>query len=136
MERHVLIIDDNEAHAETLAEALTRPGVRCSVATSGQAGIALLREDPADIVITDLVMPDMDGFRVLAEAKAIDESVEVILVTAHGSIESAVEAMKRGAAEYVTKPVNVEELRTKFDKQLEKQSLSRENRELHTALDR
>ena len=136
MESHVLIIDDNEAHAETLAEALARPGLRCSVATSGRAGLDAMREDPVDIVVTDLVMPDVDGFRVLAEAKTIDESVEVILVTGHGSIESAVEAMKRGAAEFVTKPVNIEELRTKVGKQIEKQRLTRENRELHHLLDK
>ncbi len=136
MESHVLIIDDNEAHAETVAEAIGKPGVRCTVATSGRRGLEILREDPVDIVVTDLVMPDVDGFKVLANAKAADDSVEVIVVTGHASIESAVEAMKRGAAEFVTKPVNLEELRTKVAKQVEKQRLKRENRELRDALDK
>src|SRR5262249_60521756 len=96
----------------------------------------LRRYDPSDMVVPDLAMPDVDGLKVLTEAKAIDESVEVLVVTGHGSIESAVEAMKRGAADFILKPVNIDELRAKVGKQVEKQGLSRENRELHHLLDK
>lgn len=132
----ILIIDDNETHNLALEEALSRVGYRCQTASTGRDGLKILAKDPLDIVLTDLRMPDVDGLAILKAAKEKDPAIEVIVVTGHGSVESAVAAMKDGAADYLTKPVNLEEVRTKVAKQVEKQALSRQNQELKEVLEK
>jgi two-component system response regulator HydG len=136
MKPRVLIIDDNEAHAEAVEEALDRVGYECVTALTGTKGIEVLNGEGADIVLTDLKLPDLSGIEVLKRAKASDPLVEVIVITGHGSVESAVAAMKEGASDYLTKPLNMEELRTRVAKQVEKQRLGRENRALQEVLDK
>ena len=91
----VLIIDNDQSHAETVAESLERVGCHCRVATSGSEGARLIEEAPFDVVITDLVMNDIDGLGILARAKADQPDAEVILMTGHGTVPSAVEAMRQ-----------------------------------------
>ncbi|HZZ71050.1 MAG TPA: response regulator, partial [Pirellulales bacterium] len=86
----VLIVDNDEAHAQAVAESLERVGYQCQVATSGAAGAAQIEHENFDIVITDLKMNDVDGLEILSRAKEFQPDGEVILVTGHGSVPSAV----------------------------------------------
>ena len=107
----VLIVDNDQAHAETVAESLQRVGFRAHVATSGGEGARLIEEREFDAIITDLKMNDVDGLRILELAKTSQPDTEVILLTGFGSIPSAVEAMQKGAFNYLTKPLDMGQLR-------------------------
>ena len=122
----VLVIDDNEAEAEAAAEALERIGCRCRIAVSGNEGLEIIRDGEVDVVLTDLIMHDVDGLRVTAETKRFWPEVEVLVLTGHGSVDTAVAAMQKGAMTYLEKPVNVEVLRTQVSKAAEKQRVVRE----------
>lgn len=131
----VLIVDNDAAHADVVAESLQRSGLSCQVATSGAKGAELIKQGHFDVVVTDLVMPDVDGLGILARAKEAVPDCEVILMTGHGSVPSAVEAMRCGAFNYLLKPLNIEQLRTITAKAAESTSLRRANEELQRRLD-
>lgn len=131
----VLIIDNEQSHAETVAEALERVGFHPRVATSGVEGAKLLEESPFDLVITDLVMNDIDGLEILKRSKADQPDAEVILMTGHGTVASAVEAMRRGAFNYLLKPLDIAQLRASAEKAVESSRLKRTNVELNRRLD-
>ena len=131
----VLVIDDDAAHARSIGEALEAfGGYGARIETSGRAGLEALAEEQPDIVLTDLRMADVDGMEILAEARKA-AGTEVIILTGHGSVESAVEAMGAGAAHYLTKPVNIAELRQVLARTVERQALARRNSELEARLD-
>jgi two-component system response regulator HydG len=130
-----LIIDNDQDHAETVAESLKRIGCRCQVATSGNRGAEAIRQTPYDVIITDLVMNDIDGFGILDLAKSEQPDAEVILLTGHGTIPSAVEAMQRGAFNYLLKPIDIAQLRATVEKAAESSRLRRTNLELNRRLD-
>lgn len=109
----VLVIDDEPNHAATLAEILEGEGFEVTTATSGERGLKTLSVQPFDIVVTDLVMHPVDGMDVLREAKANHPGTEVILVSGQGSVDQAVKAIKEGAANYLTKPLELAEVREK-----------------------
>jgi two-component system response regulator HydG len=132
----VLVIDDDEAHAEALAEALEVDENRCEVAHSGREGIERLSERSFDAVLTDLVMHDLSGLEVVKECRRLQPDAVVLVITGHGSVESAVEAMQSGAADYLTKPVNLQELRTKLPRAVAAVRQGRENVELRRQLDK
>src|SRR6185369_9001398 len=88
-----------------------------------------------DLVITDLVMADPGGLEILRQAQQINPFVAVILLTGHGTIETAVEALKRGAADYLVKPINIDALRIRVEKALEREELKRVNLDLEKRLD-
>ena len=131
----VLIVDNDQSHADTVAESLERVGFRCRVAASGNEGARLIEESPFDVVITDLVMNDIDGLGILARSKAEQPDAEVILMTGHGTVASAVEAMRRGAFNYLLKPLDVAQLRANAEKAVESSRLKRVNVELQRRLD-
>ena len=131
----VLIVDNDAAHAETVAETLDRIGFQCRVATSGTEGARLVEEKDFDVIITDLVMNDVDGLEVLARAKNAQPDTEVILLTGHGSVPSAVEAMRKGAFNYLLKPLDIHQLRAAAEKAVESTRLRRTNIELKRRLD-
>ncbi len=131
----VLIVDNDEAHAEVVAESLDRVGFRCRVATSGSQGVELLGQAGFDVVITDLKMGEIDGFGVLAHAKETQPETEVILMTGHGTVPSAVEAMQQGAFNYLLKPLDITQLRTITEKAAESARLRQTNVELKRRLD-
>src|SRR5947209_1129611 len=131
----VLIIDDEKPHAEAVAESLQRVGYECTIVTSGKAGAARIDEDDFDIILTDLRMPDMDGLAILRKAKQANPSTEVVVITGHGDVKTAVEAIKQGAANYLTKPLDMGELRAVVDKAAERLRLAQANRELKRQLD-
>jgi two-component system response regulator HydG len=131
----VLIVDNDAPHAEAMAEGLERVGYQCAVATSGTQGIRRIEEDTFDIVITDLVMNDVDGLGILARAKEVLPDAEVILVTGHGTIPSAVSAMQQGAFNYLLKPLDISQLRAVAEKAGASLRLRRANVELNRRLD-
>jgi two-component system response regulator HydG len=131
----VLIVDNDELHARAVAESLEHSSYRCTVAGSGMQGAKLIEESHFDVVITDLVMNDLDGLEILARAKNDLPDAEVILVTGHGSIPSAVTAMQRGAFNYLLKPLDISQLRTVTAKAADGVRLRRANADLHRRLD-
>ena len=130
----ILVIDDHDAMREGLELLLRKRGHRTEVASSGEDGLRLLEENGADLVITDLKMSPMDGIQVLEEVKARSPRTDVLVMTAFGTIEKAVEAMKLGAADFLTKPFASEEFGIKVDRILrtreERERLLLENRSL------
>ena len=130
----VLVVDDDAAHAESIGEALEASGYTSQVVHSGAAALEVLSAEAPDIVLTDLRMADVDGMAILGAAREAGD-VEVIMITGHGSVESAVEAMAAGAAHYLTKPVNLAELRAVLSRLVERQRLGRRNTELEVQLD-
>ncbi len=135
-QKRVLIIDDDQGHAEALAEGLESENYACQLAHSGREGLELASEQSFDAVLTDLVMRDVSGLDVLRELKALQPSTVVLLITGHGSIETAVDAMRAGAADYLTKPVRIAELRTRLAGALETSQLRRELVDLKRQIDK
>jgi len=131
----ILIVDDDRHHAETSADALEMVGYSCDVAASGEEGLDALKNRQYDLVLTDLVMSDVDGMEILRRAQEINPFVAVVVFTGHGTVENAVEALKRGAVDYLVKPLNVDGLRIRVEKALERQELVRVNRDLEQRLD-
>jgi two-component system response regulator HydG len=130
----VLVVDDDEPHAQAVAESLERVGYECTVATSGREGLKLIEEQDFDIVLTDLLMDDVGGMEVLARAKQELPDAEVVILTGFNSIKTAVAAVQAGAATYLTKPLDINELRIVVDKQSQAQRLVRSNIELQKQL--
>ncbi len=106
----VLVVDDNKTAAMAVATLLRREGHDVEVRYDGQAAIDLLRERSLDLVLTDLRMEPVDGLQVVRAARAVDPPVEVMVFTAFGSVEVAVEAMRLGALDFLTKPVTAEQI--------------------------
>jgi two-component system response regulator HydG len=131
----ILIIDDEPFHAEAVAESLQRQGYECIIATSGSAGAQKIADEEFDVILTDLRMEDVDGLTLLRKAKQDAPDAEVVLITGHGDVKTAVEAMQQGAANYLTKPVDMAELRAIVAKAAERLRLARANRELKRQLE-
>lgn len=106
----VLIIEDERILAEAMRDYLVRHGYDPAVAKSGEEGLRLLRASEMDLVVLDYQLPDMDGLETLQQIKQVARTAEVVMVTAHGSVKMAVEAMREGAYDYLTKPADLEEL--------------------------
>ncbi|HEX4142147.1 MAG TPA: sigma-54 dependent transcriptional regulator [Pirellulales bacterium] len=131
----VLVVDNEPHHAQAVCESLQRVGYECTVATSGPEGVRRIEQDTFDVVITDLVMNDVDGLAILAKAKQTLPDAEVILITGHGSIPSAVDAMQQGAFNYLLKPLDLAQLRAVVDRASGSLRLRRQNAELQSRLD-
>ncbi|HLY38795.1 MAG TPA: sigma-54 dependent transcriptional regulator [Candidatus Binatia bacterium] len=124
----ILVVDDEARMAEVVAAALRRAGHECETCASAEAALAALDERSVDVVVTDWKMPGMDGVELLRRVHARRPGLPVILLTAHGTVPSAVAAMRDGAFDYVTKPFDNDELRATVARALELQRLERENR--------
>jgi DNA-binding NtrC family response regulator len=115
----LVIIDDNPGSLELLSNALAQDDLEILVASDPEAGLDLIYDRHPQIVITDLVMPGMSGMEVLDRIVEFDPSTDVILMTAHYSTESAVEAIRKGASDYLNKPISLATLRTRVGALLE-----------------
>ena len=135
-EGRVLVVDDHVEMARLLADHLTDEGYTVDVATSGQEAIAAVRGRVLDAVICDLRMEKVDGFDVLDAVREVDASLPVLIMTAFGGVESAVEAMKRGASHYFTKPFRLDEVLLYVRRALTERRLREENRNLRQAVER
>jgi two-component system response regulator HydG len=132
--KRVLVVDDEEGVRKTLSKILEREAYRVYVAATGQAALDILRKEEIHAIVTDLKMPGMDGLELLKVARTMVPEVQVILITGHGTVETAVEAMKDGAYDFVQKPFNKASILKTVRLALEKQSLVAENRRLHEQL--
>jgi DNA-binding NtrC family response regulator len=130
----ILIVDDEPNIRQGLAEALEGQGYEIEQAASGEGALELVRLKPFDLVLVDLVMEEMDGIEVLREINREWPQTEVVIITAHGSIETAVKALKEGAYDYLTKPINVKRFRSYIHNILRAQELQEENRLLKEQL--
>ena len=135
MSIRVLIVDDDEAHAQAVAESLQKVNYDCTVASSGQRAIALIESQTFDVIITDLMMDDVDGLEILRKSKEELPAAEVILLTGHASIKTAVAAGQHGVHTYLTKPLDITELRHAVEKASSRIRLLQENAELSRRLD-
>ena len=132
----VLIVDNDESHAQAVAESLDRVGFRCQVATSGTQGAEKIEQRSYDVVITDLVMSDVDGLEILSRARKEHPDCEVILITGHeNTVPQAVQAMQQGAFNYLLKPLDIGQLRVVAQKAAESARLRRANLDLLRRLD-
>ncbi|MBN2425840.1 MAG: sigma-54-dependent Fis family transcriptional regulator [Calditrichaceae bacterium] len=112
----IIIAEDNEAMRFGMTEGLRRDGYEVESFENGQSALNRFRQKPADLIITDLRMDGMDGISLLAEVKKLNELCEVMLISAYGTVDDAVKAMRLGAADFITKPFSTEELRIRVNK--------------------
>lgn len=131
----VLVVDNDKSHAQAMAETLQRVGYACTVATSGPEGAKWVDQDSFDVVITDLVMNEIDGEEILRRAKETLPDCEVIMVTGHASIPKAVEAMQQGAFSFLEKPLTPDRLRAVTEKAAASVRLKKINVDLQQRLD-
>ena len=111
MENRILVVDDEKEIRDFLSKALTRlSGFQVVLAGSGGEALQKIEKEPFDLVLTDLKMPEMDGLQLMSEIAKSKPEILTIMMTGHGTIDSALEAMKRGASDYLMKPLNLEEL--------------------------
>ena len=132
--RRLLVIDDDLSVRQFLTNMLRRAGYSVRTAPRGGEGISMMEDEPAQVVITDLMMDGMTGMEVLKSVKEQWPETEVVMITAHATTENAVAAMKNGAYDYVTKPFNIDEIKLIIAKAFEKRDIHDENVELKRAL--
>jgi DNA-binding NtrC family response regulator len=133
-EHSILLIDDEIAQTHALSGFLKKKGYRVFTANSGNDGLRIVNQHVIDLILSDFKMPDKNGLEVLHEAKAINPDINIIIMTAYGSIESATEAMRSGAIDYLTKPIDLDQLEIIVTKALEHKLLVSENRQLREQL--
>jgi putative nucleotidyltransferase with HDIG domain len=132
----ILIVDDEEAIREVVATLLTAQGYQCQVAANGEKAIEALREGSYDLVLSDLVMPGVDGLKLIEMVRGHDADIPVIMVTAMHDISTAIEAMRRGAYDYSLKPFEKDQLFLSVRRALEHRRLVHENRLYQQELER
>jgi DNA-binding NtrC family response regulator len=132
----ILIVEDEPKMQRLLDLNLKEEGYDTHSAADAEAGLNILRQEKIDLVLTDLKLPGMNGLEFLQAVKRTNAAIPVVLVTAYGSVETAVEAMKAGASDYVLKPFSMEEIKLILRKELDVRSLREENRTLREALGR
>ena len=131
---HIMVVDDERTQLEFVGGFLGKAGFEVALMGSAAEALERFRGEAFDLVLTDQRMPEMSGLDLLKQCRALDPEVAVIIMTAYGSIETAVSAMKEGATDYLTKPLNLEELRLRIDRVKRSHQLLRENTELREAL--
>ena len=130
----ILVIDDEKSQIEILTGYLKKKGFGIFSATSGEDGIAIAKNNVIDIILSDYKMPDKSGLEVLNEVKTVNPEIGFVMVTAFGTIEDAVKAMRSGADDYITKPLDLDELDLTIEKIIEKKNLKSENKLLKDQL--
>ena len=128
---HVLLVDDEDHLRQALAEAFRLKGYRVTPASSAQEALAVLRAARCDVLVTDLMLPDMDGLALMERSRLMQPGTLVILMTGQGTVDSAVKALKGGAYDYILKPFGLDELFLIVSRGLEQQRLRQENLELN-----
>ncbi|MFH1896867.1 MAG: sigma-54 dependent transcriptional regulator [Candidatus Desantisbacteria bacterium] len=133
--KQILIVDDEPGSLKAISTALAKDNdYQVIEAPDGKTALRLIKEEQIDLVLTDMKLPDIDGMTILKSAKHKNHDTSVIVMTGYGTVESAVLAMKDGAENYLTKPINIKELRLLLKNALTKQQLVVENKELRTQL--
>lgn len=130
----ILVVDDDNYIRLFLQETLEGKGYQVQLAEDGVEALAIVKSKPPDLVLTDLKMPQKDGLELLQDVRRLNDPPGVIIITAYGTIETAVEAMKHGAFDYLTKPFSITEIESRLRRYFEIHSLRRENRTLKKQL--
>ncbi|MBN1345725.1 MAG: response regulator [Phycisphaerae bacterium] len=123
MDVRVLIVEDDPTEREPLAKSLRRPGVRIDAAPDGAAAVSEVERTDYDVVLLDARMPDPDGLETFNQIRQVRPLTEVIFLTGHACIDTAVECMKRGAFDYLLRPVDVEHLSSRIESACESRRL-------------
>ncbi|BCR05347.1 acetoacetate metabolism regulatory protein AtoC [Desulfuromonas versatilis] len=131
----ILIVDDEEGMRRLLARVLAKEGHDTLTVGSGEEALQQIGAEEFDLVITDIKMPGMGGLELLREIKSFDPGLPIIVITAYGTVESAVQALRAGAYDYITKPFETDEIKLTVAKALERERLLAENRYLHQELE-
>jgi DNA-binding NtrC family response regulator len=130
MAHHILIVDDDDIVRESLSAVLENRGFSCQQAVNGSDALQMMRQTDFDVVITDLEMPQINGIELIEKASQLNSRTSFILITAYGSMETAIEALRKGAFDYLIKPLNFEDVAIKVKKLLEHRELVLENQAL------
>ncbi|MCC7075370.1 MAG: sigma-54-dependent Fis family transcriptional regulator [Deltaproteobacteria bacterium] len=130
----ILVVDDEPSHRDSLRRIFERAGHEVLVADDGEHALELLRREPVHVVLSDLVMPRMDGQALLKAAKTVQPELDVVMMTAYGTVENAVAAMREGAYDFITKPTKRGEVLAVIGRALERQALLEENRALRARI--
>jgi two-component system NtrC family response regulator len=132
---NILIIDDEATQRDLLKGYLIKKGYTVYSASSGKEGIEIAGRNPVDIILSDFKMPDLSGLDVLEQVKKINPEISFVIVTAYGTVENAVKAMRLGAFDYISKPVDLDELELMIDRIIEHKNLISENQLLKSQLE-
>ena len=130
----ILVVDDQNRQRETLVQVLEQWGHEVRQATDGQAALDMVKSEPLDLILTDLRMPGMSGVQLLEGCRELRPDIAVIVMTAYGTIEGAVEAMRLGALDFLTKPIDLDQLEVVVQRTLGMGRLVKENRALRRRL--
>ena len=122
--KKVLVVDDEQDVREILDSVLRKLDYIPYVAESGQEALEILKSNKIDVVLSDLYMPGMDGIELLKRVRTLSKNIVFLIITAHPTIETAVDAIKKGAYDYLTKPFHIEEVRVKINRAIEKSGLT------------
>jgi len=125
-----VIVDDDRTIGDILKDLITKEHISVDVFNDGLDAIEFITRGPVDVVITDLMMPRIGGMEVLRQARAMNPDVVVIIITGHGSLETAIQAIREGAYDYIKKPFKLQEMEIVFNNAVEKVNLIRENTQL------
>ena len=131
---NILVVEDGQSQREMLRDFLKDEGYPVSEAENGESALKKLREDCFDLVLTDYKMPGMDGMALLQAAKELNPEVDVVVMTAFGTVETAVSAMKAGASDYISKPIDLDELQLLIERISGRRTIVRENKMLRKEL--
>ena len=131
---NILVIDDEAAQRDVLTGYLKKKGYQIFAASSGKEGIEITKNEPVDIILSDFKMPDLNGIEVLEQVKKMNPEISFVIVTAYGTVENAVKAMRLGAFDYISKPVDLDELDLMIERIIEHKNLKSENQLLKTQL--
>ena len=119
----ILLVDDEAVFANNMSKLLTRRGYQVKAVNSGDEALRALMDNPFDVMVLDLKMPGMDGIATMHEMKKLGLFTEVLILTGHGSIDTALEAIQIGAYDYVTKPCEIAELVSKIEAAFERKTI-------------
>ena len=131
---NILVIDDEAAQRDILTGYLKKKGYQIFAASSGKEGIEITKNEPVDIILSDFKMPELNGIEVLEQVKKMNPEISFVIVTAYGTVENAVKAMRLGAFDYISKPVDLDELDLMIERIIEHKKLKSENQLLKTQL--
>jgi len=118
--KNILIVDDDEDILSLVSDVVKRWGFNPMVARNGKEGLEKFKEHPVDLVLTDMRMPEMDGMALLEQIRGVDKKAPLIVLTGYPSLDTAIQAIRDGAYDYLVKPINMDELKFKIERCLER----------------